>query len=41
MTSPLGKSPSKFIGTPTKRREMDIMKLMMSDYEVIFQIKFR
>ncbi|KAL9655255.1 hypothetical protein ABK040_009029 [Willaertia magna] len=27
-------SPGKFIGSPTKRREMDIMKLMMSDYEV-------
>uniref|UniRef100_A0A7S1I8P3 UBC core domain-containing protein n=1 Tax=Eutreptiella gymnastica TaxID=73025 RepID=A0A7S1I8P3_9EUGL len=28
-------SPGKtFIGSPTKRREMDLMKLMMSDYEV-------
>ncbi|KAF0982516.1 hypothetical protein FDP41_011446 [Naegleria fowleri] len=27
-------SPGKFIGSPTKRREMDVMKLMMSDYKV-------
>ncbi|EFC41589.1 ubiquitin-conjugating enzyme [Naegleria gruberi] len=27
-------SPGKFIGSPTKRREMDIMKLMMSNYKV-------
>lgn len=27
-------SPGRFIGSPTKRKEMDIMKLMMSDYEV-------
>jgi len=32
--SPLVGSPGKFIGSPTKRREMDIMKLMMSDYQV-------
>ncbi|KAL0490523.1 ubiquitin conjugating enzyme E24 [Acrasis kona] len=30
-------SPGKFIGSPTKRREMDLMKLMMSDYKVMME----
>lgn len=33
-SSPICNSPGKFVGSPTKRREMDVMKLMMSDYEV-------
>ena len=33
-SSPMCNSPGKFIGSPTKRREMDVMKLMMSDYEI-------
>lgn len=33
-SSPVCSSPGKFVGSPTKRREMDVMKLMMSDYEV-------
>lgn len=34
MNIPQQNTPSKFIGSPTKRREMDIMKLMMSDFQV-------
>jgi hypothetical protein len=28
-SSPMCNSPGKFIGSPTKRREMDVMKLMV------------
>jgi ubiquitin-conjugating enzyme E2 H len=30
-------SPGRFISSPTKRREMDLMKLMMSDYKVVME----